>query len=558
MITRISFLAIPLTLTAFIHLWNPVGFPSIHIDEAYYMSRTMHVLNGQGPQEGSLYDHPYFGQLFLASTLRVIGYPHILNPTVDDVNSIKLLYLVPRVLMGILATIDTFLLYKIAEIRYDRKVALIASVLFAVMPLTWLTRRIFLDNIQLPFLLSSILFAVYYCRSAANQEYKNKNCIPEQFFKQRAIPPLLLLLLLLSGIFLGLAIFTKIPAFTMIPLVGFLIYTKNNNNGVKSILNLHFSHIKNIKTLAVWFIPVILIPLIWPAYALLVGQSDKWLDGIIWQTHRQSLALGVERQTKPLIDSMNAFFKVDPLLLLLGTVGIVFTAVIKKDLFPLLWLIPFFIFEYLNGFVSLFHFIPMLPGFCLGGAILIADIFYQISKRNNVANRTLLQAGILSAISFFGLICTTMLITTNLTSAYFNAVTFVTQHIVNINKPDDSVNHSKVTLIARGIEFFWIPKYVFSSINDYRSYWVNNNKIEAVLLVVDEPFMALKSKNDEKGNELRMIYNNTTKIASFAGSANNYDLHTYPYTSISDREVLNSLGEKSWTRPTEIQIRANY
>jgi 4-amino-4-deoxy-L-arabinose transferase-like glycosyltransferase len=556
MITRISFLAIPLTLTAFIHLWNPVGFPSIHIDEAYYMSRTMHVLKGQGPQEGSLYDHPYFGQLFLASALGIIGYPHILNPSVDDVNSIKMLYLVPRVLMGILATVDTFLLYKIAEIRYDRKVALIASVLFAVMPLTWLTRRIYLDSIQLPFLLSSILFAVYYCRCAANQEYKNKKRIPGLFFKQRAIPPLLLLLL--SGIFLGLAIFTKIPAFTMIPLVGFLVYTKNNNNGVKSTLNLHFRYNKNIKPLAVWFIPVILIPLIWPAYALLVGQSDKWLDGVIWQTHRQSLALGGERQTKPLIDSMYAFFKVDPLLLLLGTVGIVFTAVIKKDFFPLLWLIPFFIFEYFNGFVSLFHFIPMLPGFCLGGAILIANIFNQISKRNNVVNRTLLQAAILSAIGFFGLICTTMLITTNLTSAYFNAVTFVTQHIVNINKTDDNANHSKVTLIARGIEFFWIPKYVFSSINDYRSYWVNNNNIEKVLLVVDDPFMALKSNNDEKGKELRMIYNNTTKIASFAGSANNYNLHTYPYTSISDKQVLDSLGEKSWTRPTEIQIRANY
>jgi hypothetical protein len=34
----------------------------------------------------------------------------------------------------------------------------------------------------------------------------------------------------LSGPFLGLAIFTKIPAFTMIPLIGFLIYRKNNNN----------------------------------------------------------------------------------------------------------------------------------------------------------------------------------------------------------------------------------------------------------------------------------------------------------------------------------------
>ena len=64
--------------------------------------------------------------------------------------------------MGILAVVDTFLIYKISERRYNRNVAFIASVLFAVMPLTtWLIRRILLDTIQLTFLLSSILFAVY-------------------------------------------------------------------------------------------------------------------------------------------------------------------------------------------------------------------------------------------------------------------------------------------------------------------------------------------------------------------------------------------------------------
>jgi 4-amino-4-deoxy-L-arabinose transferase-like glycosyltransferase len=66
-----------------------------------------------------------------------------------------MLYLVPRVLMGILAVVDTFLVYKISERRYNRNVALIASVLFAVMPISWYTRRILFDSIQLPFLLTS-------------------------------------------------------------------------------------------------------------------------------------------------------------------------------------------------------------------------------------------------------------------------------------------------------------------------------------------------------------------------------------------------------------------
>ena len=85
------FLAIPLLLSIFTHIFNAVGFPCIHPDEGVYMRRAMHVLQGLGPQDPtsrfdhgqgstSSYDHPYFGQLFLAAALGIIGYPHILNP----------------------------------------------------------------------------------------------------------------------------------------------------------------------------------------------------------------------------------------------------------------------------------------------------------------------------------------------------------------------------------------------------------------------------------------------------------------------------------------------
>ena len=68
---------------------------------------------------------------------------------------------------------------------------------------------------------------------------------------------------LLSGIFLGLAIFTKIPVFTMIPLVAYFIY-KYGINGYKK---------RRLKTLGLWFIPVILIPAIWPVYSVLIWSS---------------------------------------------------------------------------------------------------------------------------------------------------------------------------------------------------------------------------------------------------------------------------------------------
>jgi hypothetical protein len=76
----IVLLSIPLILSAFTHLFNPVGVPPLHPDEGHYMRRATQVLKGIGPQESvstypNPYDHPYFGQLFLAAALGVIGYP---------------------------------------------------------------------------------------------------------------------------------------------------------------------------------------------------------------------------------------------------------------------------------------------------------------------------------------------------------------------------------------------------------------------------------------------------------------------------------------------------
>jgi hypothetical protein len=159
-------LVIPLALSAYTHLWNPIGFPSIYVDEGHYMRKTMSGLNGMGPQENTSsytmqYDHPYFGQLFLAGILSLIGYPDSLHPS-PDLKSIELLHMVPRLLMGLLAIADTFLVYKVAERRYNnRMVGFIAAILFAVMPMTWMLRRIMLESILLPLLLTSILFAVY-------------------------------------------------------------------------------------------------------------------------------------------------------------------------------------------------------------------------------------------------------------------------------------------------------------------------------------------------------------------------------------------------------------
>ena len=459
------------------------------------MRRAMHVLSGQGPQEDlTFYDHPYFGQLFLAAILGSIGYPHSMISSYADSNlqhSIEALYLVPKILMGILAVADTFLVYKISEYRYNRQIALISSVLFAVMPSTWLIRWILLDSIQLTLLLSSLFFAVYR-RDSTNNNNAKKNI--------RKISPVLL-----SGLFLGLAIFTKIPAFTMIPAAGLLVYTKNYKMDSKTLLGL-------------WLIPVILIPLVWPAYSISVGGFNFWIDGVLWQVHRES---------QPLLDSLASFFKNDPILLTLGIAGLSF-AVIKKDFLLLSWSIPFMIFLYLIGFVSSYHLIPLLPVFCVAGAILIEDISNKIRIKKKV-QKTLLPFIIVSAIGIIGLINTTTLITTNVNSSYFKAAAFVDQYLQNINH-----NSNKTTVIADPF-FLWIPQYIFQLDQDYKMYFDNTPvKTQKVLLIVDHGLLNSMLRKDDAAKQLRDIYNspNAKMLARFGESENrDNQISIYQYDS---------------------------
>jgi hypothetical protein len=518
----ILFLAIPLALSAFTHLWNPVGFPSIQPDEGTYLRRAMYVMEYLSPQDPSSrfdhsqvsmssYDHPYFGQIFLASIFKLIGYPGILDPKPGDVHSIEMLYTVPRVLMGILAVVDTFLIYKIAEVRYNsnRKVAFIASILFAVMPLSWMTRRIVLDSILLPFLLLSILFAVYYYNNA-NKKNENKNTRNnnssitsnsnnENDKKKKNNT----YLILLSGIFLGLAIFTKIPAFTMIPLVGFLIFYTKKNNTITHTLDKFFSqqyssssiierikrirNITNLKALGIWFIPVILIPLIWPAYAISVGQFDSWLKGLSWQA--------TERSNAGLVSSIYDIFEMDPVLVTLAIAGFVFVGCIKRDLFLLLWIIPFIIFLYLIHWTVHFHWIPVLPVFCIAAAVMIVDLSNKASKNKKI--QKIFPFTIISAIGIFGFISTTMLTTIDFSSFQVKAMAFATKYMPEDNKD--------ITIISGPI-YSWIPKYIFHIDKVFFNYNQKDQSIKTTkaLLIVDRFFKDYIT--DDKGN-LRLVGN---------------------------------------------------
>jgi Dolichyl-phosphate-mannose-protein mannosyltransferase len=466
-------LLLALGLSSFAFLWNPLGFPPLRYEDGTYIGRGMHALVAQTPQEGKFYDHPYFGQLFLAGIFWLIGYPDLVHPSAvgDVLMSVEMLWLVPKVFIGILGIIDTFLIYKISEHRYGARVGFIASILFALMSIS-LLRTVYLESLQLPLILTSIFFALNTTIPKTNDNAKKNHSN-----------------VLISGIFMGLAIFTKIPAFIMIPLVVFIILT---------------SHNKKLTALSLWIIPVVLIPSIWPAYAISHEQFDYWLNGIYWQTHRQSTGtpLEADRQATLANSIIKNFLKM-PVLFVLGFSGLSFAAV-KRDFFLLLWAIPILGFLYFIGFASEFHLIPVLPLLCISSARFIDGLSNTITHRSI---RKLSPYFIISAIAIFGLMNVIIQITTNGNDDKFAASAFVTRYL-NDNKD------SNITMIATHV-YSWIPRYVFHLGDDYRIPEIDpieiGPKINKSLFVVDRTFKSIMSGNDEIGERLRKVFYTYTK-----------------------------------------------
>lgn len=514
------FILIPLVLSAYTHLWNPTGFPSIHTDEGHYLRKAISTEIGQGLQPQDRYRAPYFGQIFLAGIFNIIGFPNV--ETFGEKNPVEQLYLVPRVIMGILAVFDTFLLYRITEYRYGRNVAIIASILFAVMPFTWMIRRIFLETIQLPFILTSILLILNLGRNhqlqssspsqsqlkpqkdmeQPSQLQENQQRQLEQTQKQAYQSEYTKLTLIISGIFLGLAIFTKVPAFTMIPLGIIMVYMVTRKK----------------KYVLVWLIPVLLVPMLWPIHATLSGDMNDWIDGVRYQVSRD----------RPLINTINTFFQIDPVLFILGMGGLVY-AVIKKDYFLLLWTIPIFVFLQGIGYVSSFHLILLLPPFCIAGATMIEKIGNNIA---NVRLKNMLPYIRIAVIGIFGICSITMLITLNMNSTYYQALAFVLSNLPDSNSNATSISPAdRVTLIGNP-QYFWIPEFVFNKTFDAKNFYSKTPfKTDKYLMIIDSGFVRIL--NGDNSSRLNLAYNATHNLARFEQNiTGGTDINKYPFTNL--------------------------
>ena len=521
---------IPLLLSGLTHLTNPSGFPSIHTDEGHYLRRALIFLDDHILQEPSYrYDHPYFGQIFLSALFWLIGYPESITENIDVINagSTESLYLVPRNIMGILALVDTFLIYKISEYLYNRKIALIASVIFAVTPMTWFLNRILLDNLLLPFLLSSILFASIYARNN-----------PHEYFAK--VRHKKMITIMLAGICLGLAIFTKLTAITMIPAVGFLVLLNiRSRNDSKSTMT------KASLIFVIWIVSVIAVPLMWPMHAAYTNELEIWIKDLTWQVQRD----------RPLSGVLETVFRVDPVLFIIGIAGLAYSA-LKKDLFLITWFVPLLLFFYLIGYVATFHLVLFLPIFSLAAARLLFELRYPTA--NPKIQKISLVTRVVT-VCLFGLASTLTLIYTvgNVNSLYFQTVAFITNQ--TLENDEDVGSHRSTNLpvtIVGNQRYFWIPKHVFDQDqHQYLSYFARSKPLnEKLIIILDrdmERFISQTSDNDTRKLELLNLINKTQTAGIFElRNDQEYldmiDDERYPYTSMS----LNNEG-------TRVEVRTN-
>ena len=279
------------------------------------------------------------------------------------------------------------------------------------------------------------------------------------------------------------------------------------------------------------------------------------IGGIEWQTNRNPVSFA---------DSIKVLLEIDPILVILGTMGIALS-LIERDFFLIWWVVPPILFFILIGYSQYTHLVPLLPIFCISGARLIesltggrrrvmvsdrtegetprgqktiTDYFYK-NKSLRTSNLTLSSGDILHGcikrlsfnrtivvvvtITIVGFASTLLLITTDINSSFFEVYASILQYLPVNDKQTGS--GEPVTLIGPrtwGIHYFWIPKYIFD-----RDLLFQEEKY-AHKVQTDE-FLIIADTSDDISD-----YKNEKLVAIFKGNDKNYPGYKYPY---SDHEI---------------------
>ena len=289
--------------------------------------------------------------------------------------------------------------------------------------------------------------------------------------------------------------------------------------------------------------------MIWPAYATLTGHFDEWIHGVLFQASRES--------GKDLRNSINIIFQIDAVLLLLAFVAFIYSE-LRNSFFIFLWVVPYLIFLSTLGWVVHFHWILLIPAFCIAIGVLIEGISKRI-KRNRVSQVS--RIVIISIIGIFGLTSTYILITSNLNSSYFELYSYISQDLQSNSKADTNDGNNKndgITVIGthRVKALLWVPVYVFNHNNNifFRDTDIGLQatlppiETKKVLLIVDnnlrDRLVPFENIGNEKDKQISSFYQNAQTIATFI----NKEYKRYPYMTMKDNYGLGSF----------VEVRSNY
>jgi hypothetical protein len=252
-----------------------------------------------------------------------------------------------------------------------------------------------------------------------------------------------------------------------------------------------------------------------------------------------------------------SLYKFDAILLFVGIAGIVYTVVIRKELFLLLWTVPFFAFFYIIDYVSAFHFIGILPAFCIGAAILVLGgtdkVLQKITHDKYKLAKSAVPAAIITTIGFFGMTNTMDLILQSENSSFFQTIAVAAESLPrgqnHLNEGEDDIggdsgteynkaaipegDNSDLTVIG-GPRYFWILQYIFDQKEpSYKTQYnlIGKKKLEEildgskrVLMISDRDLMKVISEYTDnvqkkppkdilKAQRLKAIYDDTETIA---------------------------------------------
>jgi hypothetical protein len=181
----------------------------------------------------------------------------------------------------------------------------------------------------------------------------------------------------------------------------------------------------------------------------------------------------------------------------------------------------------------------------------VEPIWNNIRKKSA---REYIISSIVFGLAIFGLISTSLIITTDLNSHRFELQALISGYLPDI-KDSKEKNHDDHTVSFVGDRrsrfLMETPKYVFNK--DVEFFDVKNKKEginEKALVIIDKNFKRLlsKDKNEDRLERNEILYNSTAVVAKLSDKADRYPLDQYPYYILKERQGIGS----------EVTIKANY